>query len=154
MAKKNINLSEEDISALRRMLFGESSNDEATMKMIAQTALNRLRSGRVKEFGGNMQKVLQKGYYAVRNPNQPYKQALSGIFNDDASKSRWGLTQKVISDILKKQDFGNAMFYFTDDEIPRVQKQGFNFKAVMPAGKVGIYQTFGYPQPVSHYTKE
>jgi hypothetical protein len=147
-----LKLSEEDIAALQRMVYGEAAgSDYDTMKMIAQSALNRLRSGRTKQFGGNMTSVLKKGYYAVKNPNKPYRQALSGQFNDELSKNAWLQAQKVISDIIKNQDFGQVQFYFTPEEIKKLRSGGFNFGLVTPTGKVGIYETFSYPEKTSHY---
>ncbi len=156
MAQKNIKLTEEDVAALSRMVFGESAGaDEVTMRMIAQTAINRLRSGRSKEFGGNLSKVLKKGYYAVSNPNKSYRQALSGQFNDEPSKKSWTQAQRVVNEIIKNQDFGQAQFYFTPKEIERLKKEGgFNFDIVIPTGEVGQYKTFAYPAQVSHYGRE
>jgi spore germination cell wall hydrolase CwlJ-like protein len=148
-------LTADDRAALSRMIYGEAAGaDEATMKMIAQTAINRLLSGRTKEFGGNLTRVLQKGYYAVKNPNKPYKQALSGQFNDELSKRKWAQAQRVVNDILENNDFGNAQFYFTPLEIERLKKSGdFDFSLVIPTGRVGNYETFSYPETVSHYRK-
>ena len=148
-------LTEEDIAALSRMVYGEAAGaDENTMRMITQTALNRLRSGRTKEFGGDMPRVLKKGYYAVSNPNQPYRQALTGAFNDELSKNKWLQAQNTVRDVIKRQDFGQAQFYFTPNEIERMRKQGgFDFSQVMPTGVVGNYQTFSYPEQASHYRR-
>lgn len=156
MAQKSIKLSDDDIAALTRMVYGEAAGEDYnTMKMVAQSAVNRLRSGRKKEFGSNLSKVLQKGYYAVSNPNQPYKQALYGNFNNELSKKKWQQAQKAVSDMIAKQDFGEAMFYFTPDEITKLQKGGkFNFSVVKPTGKVGKFLTFAYPIQVPHYQGE
>ena len=149
---KQVKLSAEDVAALQRMVYGEAAgSDEATMRMIAQSAVNRLRSGRTKEFGGNMTKVLQKGYYAVSNPNLPYRQALDGSFNDEQSKKKWLQAQNVVNDIIKNQDFGKAMFYFTPEEIKRISGKGFDFSQVLPGDKIGNYETFYYPEQPSHY---
>ena len=149
-------MTEEDIAALARMVYGEAAGaDEATMKMIAQTAINRLRSGRTKEFGGNLSRVLKKGYYAVKNPNQPYRQALTGAFNSDVSKKKWTQALNVVNGVIKNQDFGKAQFYFTPEEVKSLRTQNkFDFGLVVPTGTVGNYQTFSYPEKVSHYGKE
>jgi spore germination cell wall hydrolase CwlJ-like protein len=149
-------LSTEDIAALSRMVYGEAAGaDATTMKMIAQTAINRLRSGRSKEFGANLPRVLKKGYYAVSNPNQPYRQALSGQFNDEPSKKAWTQAQNIVNEIIKNQDFGQAQFYFTDSELKRLKSNnGFNFSLVIPIGKVGAYSTFAYPEQAGHYRKD
>lgn len=153
---KAINLTEDDIAAIQRMVYGEAAGEDYdTMKMIAQSAINRLRSGRKKEFGSNINKILQKGYYAVKNPNQPYRQALGGKFEDKTSKDKWLQAQKAVSDVLAKQDFGQAMFYFTPIEIKKQTEAGtFDFSQVVPTGDVGVYKTFGYPAPASHYGRE
>ncbi len=150
---KQIKLSPEDVAALQRMVYGEAAgSDEATMRMIAQSAVNRLRSGRTKEFGGNMTKVLQKGYYAVSNPNLPYRQALEGAFNDEQSKKKWLQAQNVVNDVIKNQDFGKTMFYFTQPELERLTKKGgFDFSQVVPTENIGAYMGFAYPEEPSHY---
>jgi len=157
MAQKNktINLSEDDIAAIQRMVYGEAaSEDYATMKMITQTVINRLRSGRGKEFGKNISSILKKGYYAVSNPNQPYRQALSGRFEDEVSKKKWLQAQKAVSNVLDKQDYGQAMFYFTPDEIKRQTQSGaMDFKQFIPTGTVSKFKTFSYPEKISHYQK-
>lgn len=155
MPAKNIKLNDEDIAMLAKMVYGEAAGaDYDTMKMITQTAVNRLRSGRTKEFGGNLRRVLEKGYYAVSNPNQPYKEALSGVFQSDISKKKWAQAMKAVNDVITKQDYGNAMFYFTDNEMQKLKNQGkFNFSMVIPSGKIGAYNTFYYPEKIGHYKR-
>ena len=115
-----------------------------------QSILNRLKSGKVKEFGRTIPEILDKGYYAVKNNNVPYKEALSGKFNNPLSQSAWKETQQVYNDIMKNRDFGNAMFYFLPNEISNIMsskngKKIFNFSKVVPLGQVGEYSVFTYP---------
>ena len=153
---KGIKLTEDDIAAIQRAVYGEvASEDYATMKMVAQSIVNRLLSGRKKEFGSNLSKILQKGYYAVKNPNQPYRQALSGKFEDKTSTEKWLQAQKAVSDVIKNQDWGEAMFYFTPEEVKKqTEAKTFDFTQVVPTGNVGKFTTFAYSAPVSHYQKE
>ena len=151
----NFVLAEPDKLALARMVYGEAADqDYDVMKMIAQTAINRLRSGRSKEFGADINRVLQKGYYAVNNPNTPYKQAVAGSFPDEVSQKKWEQANQVINDIIQSGDYGQAMFYFKPDEIKKMSPKAFNFDLVVPTGEVGPYQTFSYPKKQSHYRKD
>jgi len=156
MADIDINtfsLSPEDELALAQVVFGEAANqDYDTMKMVGQSVINRYMAKRKKEFGKTIPEIINKGYYAAKNRNSPYKQALSGVFNDEMSKQKWSQAQQAVSDILSNQDFGNVMFYFTPDEITKQTKAGtFDFNLVKPFEDVGIYKTFAYPKKARHY---
>ena len=147
----DINLLPAEILALQQGVYGEAANQPYEVKkMVMQSVLNRLKSGKIKEFGRTIPEILNKGYYAVKNKNVPYKEALSGKFNNPLSASAWKETQQVYNDIMKNQDFGNAMFYFKPDEISAIQgskngKKIFNFQKVVPIGTVGDYSVFTYP---------
>jgi len=81
-------MADQTVLALAQMLSGEVSGQPYETKVrVASTALNRLSANNPKEFGSSMPEVLQKGYYAVSNPNTPYKQAVSGNFPDEASQN-------------------------------------------------------------------
>ena len=141
-----LKLSPKEITALQQMVHGEGAGaDIDTRKMMAQSAINRLLSGRTKEFGGTMSDVLKKGYYAVKNPNAPYKQAVSGKFNDTPSKVSWGETKKIVEAVVGDKDYGKHQFYFTDEEIEKLNKgKKFDFTKVKPMGSTGKYKLFGY----------
>lgn len=137
-----------DIAQLANMIFGEAANqDYDTMHMVGSSAVNRLNANRQKEFGANLGEVLQKGYYAVSNPNEPYKQALSGKFKDDVSKNAYkrafAISSALLKGTLKPKE---GQFYFTDKEIKKLKKnpKSFNFKAVRETGKSGDYRVFSY----------
>jgi hypothetical protein len=134
--------------ALAKMVFGEGAGvDKDTKHMIASTALNRLNSGKTEEFGANIPEVLQKGYYAVKNPNTPYKQAVEGKFPDKKSEDSWKEAVAVSSGLLKGTVAPReGQFYFKAHEIEKLKKKpkAFNFKAVKKVGDVGDYQVFGY----------
>jgi len=129
-------------------VFGEGANQPIEVrKMIASTILNRINSGRTSEFGGDIDTVLRKGYYAVSNPNVPYKQAYSGKFPDKESELRYKETLQMVSGLLKgtiKPDEG--LFYFTPKEIKKLQKnpKAFDFKKVKEVGSSGGYKVFTY----------
>ena len=143
----DLKLSNADLLALAQMGFGEgASADNDEVKMMTQTALNRLRSGRTKEFGRTIPEIIQKGYYAASKQNEPYKQAISGNFPDLPSKTRFSEIQKLVQSVVGDKDYGNAMFYFTPDEETKLRRnpKNFNFKAVKPQGRVGRYNTYSY----------
>lgn len=142
----DLKLSPKEVLALQQMVYGEgASADIDTRKMVAQSAISRLLSGRTKEFGGTISDVLKKGYYAVKNPNTPYKQALSGKFSDIPSKVSWGETKKIVEAVLGDKDYGKHQFYFTDEEIAKLKKnKKFDFSKVKSQGEVGKFKLFGY----------
>jgi len=153
-----LNLLPNEILALQQGTYGEVANQPYEVKkMVMQSILNRLRSGKTKEFGRTIPDILSKGYYAVKNKNVPYTEALSGKFNSPISQKAWKETQQVYDDIIKNKDFGNAMFYFTPEEVSTIQsskhgKKVFNFNKVIPSGRIGNYETFTYPQK-AHYKR-
>lgn len=147
MGNKSVNLTPEDLLALAQMVYGENAGEDiATQKMTAQTAINRLRSGRTKEFGSTIPEVLQKGYYAVSKNSPMYQQAKSGNFPDVSSRAKFGEIKKLIESMVADQDYGNAMFYFRPEEEDDLRKnpKKFNFNLVKPQGRVGVYNTYSY----------
>jgi len=139
----------DDIQALAAMIYGEgASTDYDTMKMIGSTAINRLKSGKSKEFGASIPEIIQKGYYAASNANIPYQQASINSFPDKKSENAYKQALAIASGLIKgsiKPDKGH--FYFTDKEIAKMKRQGnkaFNFNAVKPMGAIGGYKVFGY----------
>lgn len=142
----DLNLTPQDLVAISQAVFGEAAGaDQDFQKMVAQTIMNRLRSGRKKEFGANAQEVLYKGYNAVKNPNEPYKVITSGEPLDHASKRAYGQIEGLVKAIVADKDYGNAMFYFTPEEEEGLKaKKAFNFDAVKPTGMVGKYRTYSY----------
>jgi len=147
----DLNLLPEEVLALQQGTYGEAANQPYEVKkMVMQSAINRLLSGKTKEFGRTIPEILNKGYYAVKNKNKPYTEALSGKFNNPLSQEAWKETQQVYNDIMKNRDFGNAMFYFKPQEVENIMsnkngKKIFNFSKVVPLGTVGEYSVFTYP---------
>ena len=146
-----VNLSAMDATmkkAIQDMAFGEgASSDNDTVSMIVHSALSRYLSGR-KEFGGpSIADVVKKGYYAVSNPNTPYKQATSGKFPDIKSKARYAEIGKLVDAITGDKSYSKdkPQFYFTDKEIERLTKsKGFDFSKVKAKGIQGKYKLYGY----------
>jgi hypothetical protein len=128
------------------MVYGEETQDTDTMRMITQSALNRLLSGKKKEFGGSIPEITKKGYYAVSKKNTPYQQAVSQKFPDVPSKVAWGNAKKVVEAVLGDKDYGQGhQFYFTDKEIEKLKKsKKFDFSKVKAKGASGKYKLFGY----------
>jgi len=143
----DIDLTPDDILAIAHMAYGENAGeDNDTVKMTIQTAINRLRSGRSKEFGGDIPSILKKGYYAVSKNSPLYQQAVSGKFPDIKSKARAAEIQKLTEAIVGDKDYGEAQFYFRPEEEKKLRKnpKAFNFKAVKPKGQIGKYNVYAY----------
>lgn len=140
---------DQDLINLTNALFGEvASEDKDTMVMVGSTMLNRLEANRPEEFGSTVPEVLQKGYFAVSNPNVPYRQAITRDFPDKVSENKYKQALAVMSGLHKGTiDRREGHFYFTDAEIKKIKrrkKKTFNFKAVEPRGEAGPYKVFGY----------
>ena len=146
MSKKKLAISDQDLKIITDTVFGEAAgSDEETQKMIIRSMFNRKLSGRSKEFGKDFNEISKKGYYAAKNPNIPYKQAISGKFPDLKSKATHAKIRKMTEAIHGDEDYGAELFYFTPPEKNKLTKnKSFNFKIVKPTGKVGIYETFAY----------
>ena len=137
------------ILALANAIYGEAASEDIdTMKMVGSVALNRLEAGKIDEFGSSMPEVLQKGFYAVSNPNEPYKQAISGQFPDKLSETKYKQALSIASGLVRGTiDRSKGQFYFTDNEVKKLKgkgKKSFNFDVVKPTGKVGKYNTYSY----------
>lgn len=147
-AGKERSVANQDIMQLAAMINGEGASLDRDAKiMIGSSALNRLEAKRAEEFGSNLQEVLSKGYYAVSNPNTPYKQAISQQFPDKVSENSFKeslvIASGLIGGTIPKR---SGMFYFTDKEINKFKKNPklFNLKAVKEIDKVGNYRVFSY----------
>lgn len=142
----DIILNDADKLALAQMVYGENAGeDSVTQKMTAQSAINRLASGRSKEFGATLPEVLKKGYYAVSKNSPLYKQAVTEKFPDVGAKAKFYEIKKLIDAITTDKDYGKTMFYFRPEEEAQLKKgKKFNFDTVKPTGRVGPYNTYGY----------
>ena len=139
MSKPVLQLTPEDRTALAQMAYGENaSEDNDTIKMTVQSAINRLKSGRAKEFGATIPEVLKKGYYAVSKNSPLYQQAVSKKLPDFNSKKRYGEIEALTNAIIDDQDFGNTMFYFKPSEASSLKKK------LKRQGTVGQYETYSY----------
>jgi hypothetical protein len=137
-----------DTLYLAGMIYGEgASTDYDTMKLIGSTAINRLKSGRTKEFGSNMAEVLRKGYYAVSNPNKPYKHIMEGKFPDEASTEKYKQALVIAGGLMRGTiEPDKGLFYFTPKEETKLRKtpKVFDFKQVSEVNKVGGYSVYDY----------
>lgn len=136
-----------DVMKLASLIFGEgSSTDSETMRMIGSTVLNRVDAKRTKEFGVDMDEVIQKGYYAAKDNSPMYKMATSQKFDDEPSKKAWKRAYQVASGLLTGTlERADGHFYFTPEEITKQKKaRSFNFKVVKPTGEYGPYKVFSY----------
>lgn len=137
-----------DLIDLTNIIYGEAADqDVKVMKMVGSTAINRMKSGRTKEFGSTLPEIIQKGYYAAKNPNQPYKEALSQKFGSPEAENKYKQAMNIASGLLRGTiEPDKGMFYFKPDEIKKLKKtpKVFNFKAVKSVGKSGDYEVFDY----------
>lgn len=133
----------DDATMLTNAIYGESaSEDYDTMVMVGSSALERLDAGRMKEFGSTLEEVLNKGYYAVSNPNVPYKQALEQKFPDELSETKYKQAMAIASGLLRGTiERHPAQFYLTPKEL---KKTKMNMKLLKDTGTVGKYHTFRY----------
>lgn len=139
-------MDQSDIKMLANAIYGEmAGQDYDHMLMAGSTAINRLNAKREKEFGKDLNEVLEKGYYAVSKRNQPYRQAIKNAFKTNKEVGSYQQAVDIASGLLRgtiKPMPGH--FYFTDEEIPKQKEAGFKFKEVKPAGKVGKFSVFSY----------
>lgn len=137
-----------DLSDLAAVIYGEAANqDQKVMKMVGSTVINRLKSGKADEFGSTIPEIIQNGYYAAKNQNIPYKEALSQKFESPEGERKYKQAVSIASSLLRgtiEPDAG--MFYFTPSEIKRLKKnpKAFNFKMVKSVGSSGEYEVFDY----------
>jgi len=129
-------------------VFGEGANQPIEVRrMIASTIINRMNSGKVAEFGGDYSTILQKGYYAVSNPNTPYTQASTNKFPDKNSENIYKETLQMVSGLMKGTiPLDKGLFYFTPKEIQKLKKnpKAFDFTKVKNVGSSGDYQVYDY----------
>lgn len=134
--------------ALANMIYGEEAKGNMeVMKMIGSTALNRLESGKVDEFGGDLNEVLQKGYFAVSNQNDPYQWASSGKFPDKVSENNYKKALQVAGGLLSGRiERVPGLFYMTDKELKKKMKpdSDFDLSLVEEVGKSGKYTVMDY----------
>ena len=137
-----------DLVALTNGIYGEAAaSDSEVMTMVGSTVLNRIDANKPEEFGSSVPEVLQKGYYAVSNPNVPYQQAITQKFPDKLSENKYKQAMAIASGLIKGTiERQPGHFYFTKKEIRKLKKRkkGFNFKAVNEVGNVGDYSVYGY----------
>ena len=139
----------ETINRVANIIYGEgASTKEDTMKMIGSSVLNRLDSGRTKEFGGTIEEIGDKGYYAVKDNTDLYQQATNWNFPDKSSENAYKKAIAIASGLVKGTiDRHKAQFYFTPEEIKKQKKKGkkaFDFDLVKEQGDVEMYKTFSY----------
>ena len=137
-----------DLTTLTNLIYGEAADQKPdVMKMVGSSAVNRMKSGRTEEFGGTMDEIAQKGYYAVKNPNKPMQEAMSGKFGSPEAENKYKQAMSIASGLLKGTiEPDKGMFYFKKDEIAKLKKtpKVFNFKMVKSVGKSGDYEVFDY----------
>lgn len=142
----------EDAKQLANLIYAEVGNQKNdVMKMVGSTVLNRVESGRVEEFGRNINEVIyseKSPYYASYNNTKQFQQALTGKFPDKISERAYKKSLQIANGLIRGTiERHPGMFFFEGREISsqkRKKKGGFNFKIVKGTGKVGKYHTFAY----------
>jgi len=139
----------DDITLLANIIYGEAADQKQdVMEMVGSTVLNRVSANRANEFGVSIEEVGQKGYYAVKNQNEPYKQAVSGKFKDEVAEEAYKKAYAVASGLYKGTiELRKGQFFFKPDEEKKLRKAGkkvFDFKQVKEEGIVGEYNVYGY----------
>lgn len=147
----------DDINALAQLIYAESGGEDYdTMKMVGSSVIKRLQSGRIKEFGENIQDVINSTaspYYSVTEKSPLLLEAQSGKFKDKMSEDAFKRSYAIASGLIKgtiKPD--NVMFFFKPEEEIKLRKKGskvFNFSYVHPTGKIGKYNLYSYDEPKS-----
>lgn len=140
--KQTFPISPEDTRLMSMGVYGEETQDQTLQKLIIDSMLNRYNSSRDKEFGSTYSDVLNKGYYAVKNKNKPYLEALSGQRDKELEAIQQMIKDRYFDETRDK----NVQFYFRPEEEQRLRgdPKTFNFDYVNSLGKVGPYNTYGY----------
>ena len=139
----------DDVHVLAALINGEAAgSDRETKIMVGSSALKRLAANKPEEFGSTLQEVAQKGYYTVKDQNEPFKQAVTGNFPDKKAENAFKESLSIASGLIKGGiEQKNVMFYFKPSEETKMRKKGskvFNFSAVKPSDSVGGYNTYTY----------
>jgi spore germination cell wall hydrolase CwlJ-like protein len=139
----------DDVQLLAALINGEAAgSDRDTKIMVGSSALKRLQANKPEEFGSTLQEVAQKGYYAVKNQNELFTQAITGKFPDKKAENAFKESLAIASGLLKGGiEQKDVMFYFKPSEETKMRKKGdkvFNFKAVRSTGKQSEYNLYSY----------
>jgi spore germination cell wall hydrolase CwlJ-like protein len=139
---------DQQIKQIADIIYGEAADQKPeVMKMVGSTIINRMTSGRATEFGVVPEEIGKKGYYAVINQNEPFKQAVSGKFKDGVAEEAYKKVYAIASGLYKGTiPLQKGQFFFKPDEESKLRKnpKKFNFKEVKNEGQVGDYNVYGY----------
>jgi len=141
-----------DLAQLAAIIYSEGASTKPEVKaMIGSTVLNRLESGRVEEFGGNIGEIGQRGYYAVKDNTDLYQQATTGKFPDKVAEKAYKESLATASGLMKGTiDRHKAMFYFEEKEEMKIRNKGkagkkqFNFDVVKRGEDSEKFRTYHY----------
>lgn len=140
-------MNKDEIFQLAALINGEGADQPDDVKtMIGSTVLNRLESGRVKEFGASIPEIIQKGYYAAINKNKPYTQALTQTFPDKVSQGAYNRALQIAYGLANGTiERTKGEFFHTPSEIKKQKAaKAFNYDAVKNVGEIGPYKVFSY----------
>jgi len=137
---------------LAAIIHGESSGQKDNVKtMVGSTVLNRLDSGRTREFGDTVEGVItsqNSPYFAALNNSEQFQQGATQKFPDKISENDFKKSLQIANGLMRGTiPRHEGMFFFTGQEISgmkRRKKKVFDFKQVRETGKVGKFSTFSY----------
>jgi hypothetical protein len=139
--------SSKEIAYLAAIIYGEAAGDSVEeMHLVGSTVLNRLSSHRDEEFGKNIYEIGKKGYWAVRNRNVPFCQAIKKSFPSEDSRIAYEKAWEIASALLKNELARiPGEFYFTPKELRHlIGAHDFSMKDVRVTGKVKEYLVLAY----------
>ena len=119
-------------------IYGEvGSLDEDAWNMASSTVFNRrgVREWRNKPVG----QILNEGYYANQNTNVPFKQAMSGKFDNKDDEGRFKRILAIVSGMQKGSiKLEDGQFFFKDGEALGLRKK------LKKGRRVGDYTVYSY----------
>lgn len=136
------------------MVHGEmAGKDKKFKRMAISSFINRINT---REWEGKTTKqILEGGYDAVQNRNEPFTQATTKNFPDEKSENEFKKDLALVSSMFRgKGEKYNNQFFLTDDEVKDQKRlyretdgeRGMNFDLLEKTerGKLGKYNLFKY----------
>lgn len=140
-------LTNQDLYNIAAMVYGEMGSEDINhWQMAASAFFNRL--GQREWASLSPMEVLESGFYAVSNKNDPYTWAISKKFPNKQEEDRFKEIFALVNAMVRgKKEILPNQFFFTKKEINSLKrKKKFNFNQVEPVGKIGKYHLFKYKE--------
>lgn len=99
---------------------------------------------------------LYKRFDAVKGMNEPYKQALSGKFEDPQSQYSWKKAMQVAFGVMNGhiQNDGTQFYHTPDERKAQEANKAFDYSQVNDLGTTGQYERYSYKQTDSEKVQE